>query len=123
MFGRGSRQRKEVDYSDSLTEKQWIQAIEDGNLDEIQEEIREEKKKTTSRKRKKPSETPSREPATKKRRGRPPVEKQKPNPPTLVAQLKKLLDLVVGYKDRSVFKLALDKSTLLQKVCYGICNK
>lgn len=24
LFGRGSRQRKEVDYSDSLTEKQWI---------------------------------------------------------------------------------------------------
>lgn len=23
MFGRGSRQRKEVDYSDQLTEKQW----------------------------------------------------------------------------------------------------
>lgn len=109
MFGRGSRQRKEVDYSDSLTEKQWIQAIEDGNLDEIQEEIREEKKKTTSRKRKKPAETPSaREPAQKKRRGRPPVEKQKPNPPTLVAQLKKLLDLVVGYKDRYVYKVALD---------------
>ena len=24
MFGRGSRQRKEVDYSDALTEKQWL---------------------------------------------------------------------------------------------------
>ena len=24
LFGRGSRQRKEVDYSDSLTEKQWL---------------------------------------------------------------------------------------------------
>ena len=24
MFGRGSRQRKEVDYSDSLTDKQWL---------------------------------------------------------------------------------------------------
>ena len=105
MFGRGSRQRKEVDYSDSLTEKQWLQAIEDGNLDEIQDEIREEKekKKTPARKRKKPGETPHREPkepASKKRRGRPPVEKLKPNPPALVAQLKKLMDLVCGYKDR-----------------------
>lgn len=27
MFGRGSRQRKEVDYSDSLTEKQWLKVI------------------------------------------------------------------------------------------------
>ena len=35
LFGRGSRQRKEVDYSDSLTEKQWLKAIEDGNYDEL----------------------------------------------------------------------------------------
>lgn len=27
MFGRGSRQRKEVDYSDSLTEKQWLKVV------------------------------------------------------------------------------------------------
>lgn len=27
MFGRGSRQRKEVDYSDSLTEKQWLKVF------------------------------------------------------------------------------------------------
>ena len=110
MFGRGSRQRKEVDYTDSLTEKQWLQAIEDGNLDEIQDEIREEKKKTTSRKRKKPGETPHKEPkepASKKRRGRPPVEKLKPNPPALVTQLKKLLDLVCGYKDRQVHQMFL----------------
>ena len=105
MFGRGSRQRKEVDYSDSLTEKQWLQAIEDGNLDEIQEEIREEKKKTPSRKRKKPPAEPTprvKEPAAKKRRGRPPVEKIKPNSPEVMAQLKKLLDIVIGYKDRFV---------------------
>lgn len=24
MFGRGSRQRKEIDYSDQLTDKQWL---------------------------------------------------------------------------------------------------
>ena len=24
VFGKGSRQRKEVDYTDSLTEKQWL---------------------------------------------------------------------------------------------------
>lgn len=24
LFGRGSRQRKDVDYSDSLTEKEWL---------------------------------------------------------------------------------------------------
>lgn len=37
IFGRGSRQRKEVDYSDALTDKQWMKAIEDGNLDEIEQ--------------------------------------------------------------------------------------
>ncbi|CAF3394516.1 unnamed protein product [Rotaria sp. Silwood1] len=32
LFGRGTRQRKEVDYSDSLTDKEWLRAIEDGTL-------------------------------------------------------------------------------------------
>lgn len=27
VFGRGTRQRKEVDYSDSLTEKEWLRVI------------------------------------------------------------------------------------------------
>ncbi|KAL4236408.1 Transcription activator BRG1 [Mactra antiquata] len=106
MFGRGSRQRKEVDYSDALTEKQWLRAIEDGNLDELEEELREErqeKKKPTRKRKKAPSETPppksSGEAPIKKRRGRPPVEKLKPNPPKVEAQLKKLLDIVLNYKD------------------------
>ena len=30
IFGRGSRARKEVDYSDQLTEKQWLDAVENG---------------------------------------------------------------------------------------------
>lgn len=84
-----------------------LQAIEDGNLDEIEEEMREEKpeKKKTGRKRKKaPSDDPALklspgETPIKKRRGRPPVEKLKPNPPKVEAQLKKLLDIVLRYKD------------------------
>ncbi|CAF1110954.1 unnamed protein product [Adineta steineri] len=32
LFGRGTRHRKEVDYSDSLTDKEWLRAIEDGTL-------------------------------------------------------------------------------------------
>lgn len=39
MFGRGSRQRKEVDYSDSLTEKQWLKVIL-GRKDQIQSRIK-----------------------------------------------------------------------------------
>jgi len=44
LFGRGSRQRKEVDYSDALTEKQWLKAIEDGNLEEIEVKASRRKK-------------------------------------------------------------------------------
>ncbi|XP_034140949.1 transcription activator BRG1-like, partial [Drosophila guanche] len=29
IFGRGNRQRKEVDYSDALTDKQWLKALEE----------------------------------------------------------------------------------------------
>lgn len=69
--------------------------------------MREEKpdRKKPARKRKKaPSDTPppkgSGESTPKKRRGRPPVEKLQPNPPKVEAQLKKLLDIVLHYKDR-----------------------
>ena len=44
MFGKGHRARKEVDYSDGVTEKQWLMAIEDGTLDDLEESIREKKK-------------------------------------------------------------------------------
>ena len=44
LVGRGGRQRKEVDYSDSLTEKEWLKAIEDGTLNTDQEKKRRRKK-------------------------------------------------------------------------------
>ena len=47
LFGRGSRSRKTVDYSETLTEKEWLRGVEDGNL----EEIEEAKKKRRRRKR------------------------------------------------------------------------
>lgn len=58
LFGRGSRQRKEVDYSEHLTEKQWLKAIEDGSLDEI-EERQKTRKLTKKRKRDSPEESDS----------------------------------------------------------------
>uniref|UniRef100_A0A663NE40 SWI/SNF related, matrix associated, actin dependent regulator of chromatin, subfamily a, member 4 n=1 Tax=Athene cunicularia TaxID=194338 RepID=A0A663NE40_ATHCN len=82
MFGRGSRHRKEVDYSDSLTEKQWLKvymvhrprgrafergptepppAIEEGTLEEIEEEVRQKK---SSRKRKRDTDVGSATPTT-----------------------------------------------------------
>ncbi|XP_068130422.1 transcription activator BRG1 isoform X1 [Hyperolius riggenbachi] len=108
MFGRGSRSRKEVDYSDSLTEKQWLKAIEEGTLEEIEEEVRQKK---TTRKRKRDVDPGLFTPTTssrnrerddeckKKRRGRPPAEKLSPNPPNLTKKMKKVVDAVIKYKD------------------------
>jgi len=46
LFGRGSRQRKEVDYSESLTEKEWLRAVDDGiDPEEIEEKRRRQKRK------------------------------------------------------------------------------
>uniref|UniRef100_A0A8C5RFH8 SWI/SNF related BAF chromatin remodeling complex subunit ATPase 4 n=1 Tax=Laticauda laticaudata TaxID=8630 RepID=A0A8C5RFH8_LATLA len=111
MFGRGSRHRKEVDYSDSLTEKQWLKAIEEGTLEEIEEEVRQKK---SSRKRKRDVDVSSSTPTTstrsrdkdddskkQKKRGRPPAEKLSPNPPNLTKKMKKIVDAVIKYKDSS----------------------
>ncbi|KAM4643860.1 transcription activator BRG1 isoform 1-T1 [Amazona ochrocephala] len=118
MFGRGSRHRKEVDYSDSLTEKQWLKvymAIEEGTLEEIEEEVRQKK---SSRKRKRDPDVGSsaaavagtastrsrdkdEESKKQKKRGRPPAEKLSPNPPNLTKKMKKIVDAVIKYKDSS----------------------
>lgn len=50
ILGRGSRQRKEVDYTDSLTEKEWMKAIDEG--DEFEEEEEEELEPDKGKKRK-----------------------------------------------------------------------
>ncbi|XP_049649950.1 probable global transcription activator SNF2L2 isoform X2 [Accipiter gentilis] len=97
IFGRGSRQRRDVDYSDALTEKQWLRAIEDGNLEEMEEEIRLKKRKRR-RNLDKDSGKEDGEKA-KKRRGRPPAEKLSPNPPKLTKQMNAIIDTVINYKD------------------------
>lgn len=109
LFGRGSRQRKEVDYSDAFTEKQWLRAIEDGNFDEL-----EEKSKTKGRgrkskggggdssksggKRKRGRDEDDKD-ARNKKRGRPALEKLSPNPPRLVLRMKKIMKIVIDFKD------------------------
>uniref|UniRef100_A0A8C9ZW23 SWI/SNF related BAF chromatin remodeling complex subunit ATPase 2 n=1 Tax=Sander lucioperca TaxID=283035 RepID=A0A8C9ZW23_SANLU len=131
MFGRGSRCRRDVDYSDTLTEKQWLrvksegrqififkvkliedqfclcsgfsplQAIEDGNLEEMEEEIRLKKRK---RKRRQDKDSSSRDDGgskAKKKRGRPPAEKHSPNPPKLTKQMNTIIDTVINYRDGS----------------------
>ncbi|KAL6110140.1 smarca4 [Pungitius sinensis] len=116
MFGRGSRQRKEVDYSDSLTEKQWlksvfpVQAIEEGTLDEIEDEVRH-KKTTRKRKRDRDLDVPGPSSSSggrgrgdedgkrQRKRGRPPAEKVSPNPLTVTKKMRKIVDAVIKYKD------------------------
>ncbi len=46
MFGRGARRlKKEVDYSEALTEREWLKAVEDGTLDEKEERKKKRKKR------------------------------------------------------------------------------
>ncbi|XP_063052007.1 transcription activator BRG1 [Engraulis encrasicolus] len=61
MFGRGSRQRREVDYSDTLSDKQWLKAIEGDTLDEAEEEVRQKK---ATRKRRRDRDADSEGPST-----------------------------------------------------------
>uniref|UniRef100_A0A671WJF4 SWI/SNF related BAF chromatin remodeling complex subunit ATPase 2 n=1 Tax=Sparus aurata TaxID=8175 RepID=A0A671WJF4_SPAAU len=102
MFGRGSRCRRDVDYSDALTEKQWLRAIEDGNLEEMEEEIRLKKRKRKRRQDKDSSSRDEGSSKTKKRRGRPPAEKLSPNPPKLTKQMNTIIDTVINYRDGSL---------------------
>jgi len=106
VFGRGVRVRKEVDYSESLTDKEWLRAVEDGiDVDELEES----KKKTKgNRKRKrtdddKPTYSAAKQP---KKRGRPPAEKPSPNPPKLTKQMNKIMEHVIKYCDSTGRRLS-----------------
>lgn len=51
ILGRGSRQRKEVDYTDSLTEKEWLKVIDGENdFEDDEEDDRDKRKKKNKRK-------------------------------------------------------------------------
>ncbi|XP_011302316.1 ATP-dependent helicase brm isoform X2 [Fopius arisanus] len=90
FLGRGSRQRKEVDYTDSLTEKEWLKAIDDDGI-EYEEEEEDDKRKKKTRKRKKKGEEDD-EPTPKKRRGGTADVKMR-------KAMKKLLRIVVNYTE------------------------
>lgn len=91
-LGRGSRQRKEVDYTDSITEKEWLKAIDDDGA-EYDEEEEDDKKKKKTRKRKKKGEEDD-EPMPKKRRGA-----GSSIDPKMKRAMKKLIMVVVHYTD------------------------
>ncbi|XP_029469150.1 probable global transcription activator SNF2L2 isoform X4 [Rhinatrema bivittatum] len=74
-------------------------AIEDGNLEEMEEEVRLKKRK----RRRNVDKDSGKEDGdkAKKRRGRPPAEKLSPNPPKLTKQMNAIIDTVINYKDSS----------------------
>lgn len=93
LLGRGSRQRKEVDYTNSLTEKEWLKAIGDDGVDFEEEEEEDKRKKQTRKRRKKGDEDD--EPAPKKRRG------GSSGNPKLKRNMKKIMNVVVNYTENS----------------------
>lgn len=106
QMGRGSRQRKEVDYSDSLTEKEWLKAIDDGIEDYEEEEEEEIKvpKKTRKRRRKGGDDDDDDVPilgmGIKKRRGASGLDRSSSSGDAkLRKQMKKLMNVVIKYTD------------------------
>ncbi|XP_077105239.1 SWI/SNF-related matrix-associated actin-dependent regulator of chromatin subfamily A member 2 isoform X7 [Ranitomeya variabilis] len=77
-----------------------IRAIEDGNLEEMEEEVRLKKRKRRRNVDKEVVKDDG-EKREKKRRGRPPAEKLSPNPPKLTKQMNAIVDTVINYKDSS----------------------
>ena len=82
-----------------------LQAIEEGNLDEMEEITKSQKKRV---KRKERDDIKDETPKPKKKRGRPPVGKATPVPPRMTKMMKKLYNLVVNYKDRWFSVLSSD---------------
>uniref|UniRef100_A0A286XM56 Bromo domain-containing protein n=1 Tax=Cavia porcellus TaxID=10141 RepID=A0A286XM56_CAVPO len=74
-------------------------AIEDGNLEEMEEEVQLKKRKRQRNVDKDPVKEDVEK--AKKRRGRPPTEKLSPNPPKLTKQINTITDTVINYKDSS----------------------
>ncbi|XP_065207494.1 ATP-dependent helicase brm-like [Planococcus citri] len=104
-MGRGSRARKEVDYSDSLTEKEWRKAIGDiydDEDDDDDEEIRTTSKRATRKRKKRGSiideddddDDPSVSYQKKKRSG-----SDKVNDETMKKQMRRIMDIVIDYKN------------------------
>ncbi|RXG70372.1 ATP-dependent helicase brm [Armadillidium vulgare] len=104
---RRARSRKEIDYTDSLTEKEWLRAIgaveEEGK--EAMEEEEEENTNNSRRsmkgksKRRRKEEDDDDEPKPKKR-GRPARDKNNPKNKRIIKQLRRLMDIVTKYTDR-----------------------
>ena len=77
-----------------------MKAIEDGNLDEVEDEVRKKGRKRRRRIEDDECDEPEEKSKKPKKRGRPPLEKASPNPVKLTKQMKKLIQIVINYQDR-----------------------
>ncbi|XP_050309192.1 ATP-dependent helicase brm-like [Anthonomus grandis grandis] len=104
ILGRGSRQRKEVDYADSLTEKEWLKAIdEDGDYDDEEDEEEEKaKQKRRGRKRRKRDDSDDDETPQKRKRKVPGLASEA----KMRRRMKKLMSVVINYNDRDERQLS-----------------
>ncbi|XP_049842333.1 transcription activator BRG1-like [Schistocerca gregaria] len=100
-LGRGSRQRKEVDYSDSLTEKEWLKAIDEGGeeFEEEEEEEEEKLKKRTRKRRRKVEEEEEEESIPIQPKKRKSSSMSCAVDPQLKRRMRKLMNIVIKYTD------------------------
>lgn len=96
ILGRGSRQRKEVDYTDSLTEKEWLKAIDgDNDFDDDEEDDRDKKKKNSKKRRSRRGESDDSD-------GDLPLKRKKLQvDPKIKKQMNKVMREVIRYADDS----------------------
>jgi SWI/SNF-related matrix-associated actin-dependent regulator of chromatin subfamily A member 2/4 len=91
ILGRGSRQRKEVDYTDSLTEKEWLKAIDGDEMDFDDDDMVEDSRKKRGKKRRKDSDDESlMSTITKRKKG--------VTDPKMKKQMKKIMNIVIKYE-------------------------
>lgn len=109
-YSTGKRQRKEVNYSDALTEKQFLKAIEDGRAEDLERGFVSTPRSARKRKGKRGAngdeedETGSifdeETPKPKKKRGRPPGSSLPPVSAKLSRKISRLINIVIDYRDR-----------------------
>ncbi|XP_050353892.1 ATP-dependent helicase brm isoform X1 [Nymphalis io] len=98
-LGRGSRQRKEVDYTDSLTEKEWLKAIDEEFEEEEEEDDDDEvldKKRKRGRKRRRNQDDSDEDevPCSSKKKSKTELNQLK-------KRLKNIMKKVIDYSDEN----------------------
>ncbi|XP_053600884.1 ATP-dependent helicase brm [Plodia interpunctella] len=96
-LGRGSRQRKEVDYTDSLTEKEWLKAIDEEFEEEEEDDDDDEvldKKRKKGRKRRRDDSDEDEVPSSSKKKSKTEIN-------LLKKRLKNIMKKVIDYADEN----------------------